>query len=132
MQEGMMETAASLAGNREYVVCAFDDLKSGEMKIAPVGKFGVGVYNIEGALYALTNYCPHEGAPLCLGRVQGTNEAGSSAVERVRQVRAGEVLRCPWHGWEFDLKTGKSLADAKRGIRTYAAFLKEGNVVISR
>jgi nitrite reductase/ring-hydroxylating ferredoxin subunit len=55
-------------------VCAIEDLPPGSMKLVQAGKFGVGVYNIDGALYAIANYCSHEGAPLCAGYVVGTNE----------------------------------------------------------
>ena len=55
-------------------VCAIEDLPPGSMKLVQAGKFGVGVYNIDGALYAIANYCSHEGAPLCAGYVGGTNE----------------------------------------------------------
>lgn len=44
------------------------------MKLVRAGKFGVGVYNIDGSLYAIANYCAHEGAPLCAGYVGGANE----------------------------------------------------------
>ena len=55
-------------------VCAIEDLPPGSMKLVQAGKFGVGVYNIDGAVYAIANYCSHEGAPLCAGYVVGTNE----------------------------------------------------------
>ena len=58
-------------------VCSLDELPPGGMKLVDVGKFGVGVYNVRGALYAIVNYCSHEGAPLCLGLIGGTNESDS-------------------------------------------------------
>ena len=57
------------------LVCSLDELPPGGMKLVDVGKFGVGVYNVRGALYAIVNYCSHEGAPLCLGLIGGTNES---------------------------------------------------------
>ena len=67
-------------------VCSLDELPPGGMKLVDVGKFGVGVYNVRGALYAVVNYCSHEGAPLCLGLIGGTNE---SAPESSRAACAG-------------------------------------------
>ena len=55
---------------QRQAVCAIEDLPPGTMKLVQAGKFGVGVYNIDGSLYAIANYCSHEGAPLCLGYVR--------------------------------------------------------------
>jgi 3-phenylpropionate/trans-cinnamate dioxygenase ferredoxin subunit len=41
------------------------------------------------------------------------------------------VLRCPWHGWEFDLDTGRSLMTPTRvGIRTYPVSVRDGTVMV--
>ncbi len=76
-------------------VCAIEDLPPGKHEAGAAGKFGVGVYNIDGALYAIANYCSHEGAPLCAGYVGGTTEfapdapgsCGTSAKARSRAAR---------------------------------------------
>jgi 3-phenylpropionate/trans-cinnamate dioxygenase ferredoxin subunit len=60
------------------------------------------------------NSCPHQGGPLCLGRTIGL--VTSSGPGDFRYEREGEILRCPWHGWEFDLATGRSIVDPT-GIR---------------
>ena len=71
---------------RRRPVCAIEDLPPGSMRLVEAGKFGVGVYNIAGALYAIANYCSHEGAPLCAGYVGGTNEfAAPSRTELYRK-----------------------------------------------
>lgn len=112
-------------------MCTVDALPPGTMKLVPVGKFGVGVYNVNGSLHAITNYCAHEGAPLCLGYVEGTNEHRPDEPFGLARVRHGEILRCPWHRWEFDLKTGKTLADPRRGIRVYEVDVVDGEVVLT-
>ena len=63
------------------------------------------MFNVGGEFFALINRCPHEGAPLCIGRARQVHlgQAG-----RIPLERHGEMLRCPWHGWEFDIKTGQS------------------------
>jgi len=60
-------------------------------------------------LYAFKNTCPHQGGPLCQGVLTGFSEP--SAPGEYRYSRRGEILRCPWHGWEFDLLTGRSWFD---------------------
>jgi nitrite reductase/ring-hydroxylating ferredoxin subunit len=112
-------------------VCAVEELPPGTMKLVPAGKFGVGVYNVEGSLYAIANYCAHEGAPLCAGFVGGTNEFAPDAPDQLRRVLEGRVLRCPWHQWEFDLTTGQNLADPRRRVRTYEVDVTDGEVYLT-
>ena len=97
-------------------VCSVDELPPGAMKLVDVGKFGVGVYNVHGSLYAIVNYCSHEGAPLCLGLIGGTNEAAPDEPDGLRRVRDGQIVRCPWHNWEFDVTTGQKRRRSGRGV----------------
>jgi nitrite reductase/ring-hydroxylating ferredoxin subunit len=116
---------------RSTHVCAVDELPPGEMKLLPLGKFGVGVYNVHGEFHAITNYCQHQGAPLCLGYTTGINVYDPTVVPgRIRHIREGEILRCPWHRWEFDLKTGKVISDPRRGIRIYETEVRDGQVYV--
>jgi nitrite reductase/ring-hydroxylating ferredoxin subunit len=112
-------------------VCSLDELPPGGMKLVDVGKFGVGVYNVRGSLYAIVNYCSHEGAPLCLGLIGGTNESAPESPDRMRRVRDGQIVRCPWHNWEFDLTTGQNVADPQRRIRTYQVDVADGEVYLT-
>ena len=112
-------------------VCSLDELPPGEMKLVEVGKFGVGVYNVGGSLHAIVIYCSHEGAPLCLGYIGGTNEAASDEPDRLRRVRDGQIVRCPWHNWEFDITTGQNIADPQRRIRTYQVDVTDGEVYLT-
>ena len=110
-------------------MCRVEELPPGEIKIVPVGKFGVGVFNVNGRYYGLANYCPHRGGPLCMGRVTGLVEAGSVPYQ-ITWSRAGEFVRCPWHGIEFDIATGRSIVEPKMVVRSYAVGVKNGFVVI--
>jgi len=112
-------------------VCAIEELPPGTMKLVPAGKFGVGVYNIGGSLFAIANYCSHEGAPLCLGYVRGTTEHAPEMPDRIRHVREGQIARCPWHQWEFDITTGENLADPKKRVRTYEVDVADGQVYLT-
>lgn len=113
------------------LVCAIDDLPPGAMKLVEAGRFGVGVYNIEGSLYAIANYCSHEGAPLCAGYVVGTNEFCPETAGGVRRVREGRIARCPWHQWEFDITTGVNVADPNKRVRTYDVDVTDGQVYLT-
>ncbi|MGV0853465.1 Rieske (2Fe-2S) protein [Mycolicibacterium phlei] len=112
-------------------VCAIDDLPPGSMKLVPAGPFGVGIYNIGGTLHAIANYCAHEGAPLCEGYVSGTTEYDPSRPNGIRHVRDGQIIRCPWHQWEFDITTGANLADPTKRVRTYRVEVDDGQVYLT-
>lgn len=83
------------------------ELPPGSRKIVDIGGRSVGVFNVDGRFFALRNTCPHQGAPLCLGSI-GAAAAPSAPGEYVWGSE-GRILRCPWHGWEFDITTGESV-----------------------
>ncbi|MBN8925432.1 MAG: Rieske (2Fe-2S) protein [Rhodospirillales bacterium] len=89
-----------------HVVATVDEIPPGQSKIVTVAGREIGVFNVADSFYALINRCPHEGAALCKGAVVGRFE--SDRPGEYRLTRRGEMLRCPWHGWEFDIKTGES------------------------
>ena len=108
--------------------CRLEELPPGSRKILPAGRFGIGVFNRDGDLFALANYCPHDGAPVCLGAITGTTESTGSY--NATWLNAGGILRCPWHGWEFDLQTGKSVVSPTKVVRTYPVHVENGWIVV--
>jgi nitrite reductase (NADH) small subunit len=101
-----------------HVVGAAADLPPGSSKILTLEGRSVGVFNVKGAYHALKNSCPHQGAPLCVGTVTGMTLPSEPA--QYLYGREGEILRCPWHGWEFDLTNGKSIYDPHKClVKTY-------------
>ena len=101
-----------------HVVGTVAELPPGSRKIVEVNGRSIGVFNIKGSYRALRNVCPHQGAPLCRGALSGMAEP--SPPGEYRWVRDGEILRCPWHGWEFDIATGRSTFNPhKTRVRTY-------------
>jgi 3-phenylpropionate/trans-cinnamate dioxygenase ferredoxin subunit len=101
-----------------HAVCRLSELPPGERRIVDVEGRSIGVFNVAGELYALRNACPHQGAPLCRGLVTGT--MADSRPGEFDWQREGEILRCPWHGWEFELKSGRSVFNPHRTrVRSY-------------
>jgi 3-phenylpropionate/trans-cinnamate dioxygenase ferredoxin subunit len=97
-------------------------------KIVEIGGVSVGVFNVGGEYFALRNRCPHQGGPLCEGRLAGFVEA--SVPGEVRYSRPGEILRCPWHAWEYDIRTGQSYF--RPGVvrtRSYPVEVEAGGTV---
>jgi nitrite reductase (NADH) small subunit len=111
----------------EYVVATVDEIAVDKRKIVEVEGRSICVFNVNGEYFALRNVCPHQGAPLCLGSVGGMSVCGEKETESLDEiafVRQGEILRCPWHGWEFDIKTGKSIFDPTGClVKTYKVTL---------
>jgi nitrite reductase/ring-hydroxylating ferredoxin subunit len=105
-----------------HAVAKIADIPVGGRIIARVPAFGkeieIGVFNVGGRFFAYRNVCPHAGAPVCEGKICGTT--APSDVGQFILEREGEIVRCPWHGWEFDLLTGKHLVDEKMKLRPYA------------
>lgn len=110
-----------------YVVAAAAELPPGQRKIIKVAGREIGVFNLNGSFYALRNVCPHKGAPLCRGRLRPL--VISDGVSHIDYRREGEVLKCPWHLWEFDIKTGCALHDEALRVRTYSV-VQEGDEVV--
>jgi 3-phenylpropionate/trans-cinnamate dioxygenase ferredoxin subunit len=101
-----------------YIVGRVSELPIGERRIIEVEGRSIGVFNVHGQFYALRNRCPHQGAPLCQGAIKGM--ALPSQPGEYCWGREGEILRCPWHGWEFDITTGRSIFNPHRvRVRTY-------------
>lgn len=92
---------------KRFEICPTDELPPGERTIVELNGHSIGVFNVEGEYYALKNDCPHQRAPLCMGKVTGTTS--STEPGKVEWKDDGKILRCPWHGWEFDIATGESV-----------------------
>lgn len=95
-----------------HIVARTSDIPPGGNKVVGVEGRDIVVFHVNGQFFALLNRCPHEGAPLdkaaCVARLTSP-EPGV-----YQRSRVGEMLRCPWHGWEFDLRTGKSWCEPDR------------------
>jgi len=87
------------------------------------------VFNVAGRFYALHNGCPHRGGPLCEGPVCGTVLPSDDF--SYRYGREGEIVRCAWHGWEFDIGSGQALADPTVRARSYPITVEDGALVMT-
>ena len=113
----------------KHIVATVDEIPPGERKIVEIGGRSLGVFNIKGEFYALRNICPHQGGPLCQGRLTGFVMADKPGGE-YRYERRGEILRCPWHGWEYDVTTGQSWVDpASVRTRRYEVEVAPGDAL---
>ena len=108
-------------------VGAAEELERSGRLVARLDGREIGVLRLEdGRLAAIRNRCPHSGAPLCLGTLV-QRLAGTPG----RYADSGRVvLRCPWHGWEFDVGTGECPDEPALRVAVYPARIEAGRVLV--
>ena len=106
-------------------VCPVSELPPGARRIVETEDgISIGVFNIDGTLYGLRNICPHRLAPLCKGQITG--HVTSDGPGDWQMHGPNDVLRCPWHGWEFDIRTGRSVFNPhKVRVRAYDVTVEQ-------
>jgi nitrite reductase/ring-hydroxylating ferredoxin subunit len=115
----------------EHVVGTVDDFPVGSHKVVSVGRASIGVFNVDGELYAMPNICPHQFGPVCEGHVTATMLSDSDHDWQHYWGLHGRVISCPWHGIEFDVTTGEALANPKLKVRKYPVSVIENEVRIT-
>ena len=108
-------------------VCALDALPPGQKRLIEAAGKSIGVFNTGSRIVAALNLCPHEFAPVCRGKLGGTTLP--SPAGQFIWGREHEILRCPWHGWEFDLHTGQCLTDRSR-LRLFPVVVSDGEIYV--
>lgn len=90
----------------KYYFGTLGELKEGQFVIRAVGNHSVGATLLKGEPLLILNYCPHAGAPICQGKIGP--KLIYSASEGLQLDTQNPVVRCPWHGWEFNLEDGRT------------------------
>ena len=117
------------------VVGRTDEIPAGGRKIVVPfrGRAGIGIFNIGGRFYALRNICPHKRGPLCTGEVAGRGVAQtppSVGASHIDYERDGQILRCPWHAWQFDIASGQCLVDPTVRVKTYPVLVDGDDLIV--
>lgn len=121
----------TLPTQRRFVVARADEVPSGGSLIVELEGHSIGIFSLDGQYYALLNRCPHAGGPLCGGRI--SYGLASSGPGDVRVDFKQKLIMCPWHGWEFDLETGKSYCDPNKvRVRPYPIEVHAGADIAGR
>ncbi len=112
-----------------HVVATVDELPPGSRKLVTVRGRPVAIFNVGGEYFGIFNLCPHQGGSLCEGVLMGLAVADEPG--KYKLLRKGEMLRCPWHGWEFDVRTGQSWCDPETiRTRSYAVTAEPGEQLV--
>jgi 3-phenylpropionate/trans-cinnamate dioxygenase ferredoxin component len=100
----------------DVTVCPLEELPPGSMKLVSAGLLTLGVYNVDGELYALEDRCSHDDGPL----VEGDWEPDEA------------VAICPRHGARFDIRTGRALTlPAYEPVATFPVRVVDGVVTVT-
>ena len=109
----------------KHIVAPAAEIPPGTRKLVVIGDRKIAVFNVRGEFFALNDRCPHEGGSLCAGKLSGLVVAKQPGA--YEWTRDGEIIRCPWHGWEFDLRTGRSQCDPRTmRVRLYDVRIEAG------
>jgi nitrite reductase/ring-hydroxylating ferredoxin subunit len=97
------------ATSQRVFVGASDRVAEGKRLVVDVGSTTIGIFRVEGKLYAYLNKCAHQGGPVCQGKIvprvtEVIDERGESHGFAFDESNLHIV--CPWHGFEYDIKTG--------------------------
>ncbi len=94
-------------------VATVSDVEPGKVKEITVNEKVIALCNVNGTFYALDNVCLHRGGPLGQGYVEG------------------EKLECPWHGWQFEVKTGATALNPNAKVPTYEVKVEGMDVMVA-
>lgn len=97
----------------EFVrVAGTADVKPGSGIVAEVNGKAIAVFNLGDAFYAIDNTCTHRGGPLGEGDVEG------------------DVVSCPWHGWQFNIKTGACPTNPSAKVTVYETKVESTDIKV--
>jgi len=110
-------------------VGARGEFVDGVPRVVSVNGREVGVIGWGAEVFALRNVCPHQYAPVCQGHAMPLLVADADGEMATDETTL--VVVCPWHGWEFDARTGRVICgDAAYRVKTYSTRVQDGRVLV--
>ena len=98
----------------EFVkVAELSDLQAGTGKPVEANGRAIAIFNVDGKIYATDNTCLHQGGPLGDGFLEG------------------HVVTCPWHMWEYDVRTGQVCSDPDQKLATYPVEVDGNDIKVA-
>ncbi len=116
----------------EHLVAKIADFKDGERQIIRIAQHEIGVFRHEGAFFAYSNFCLHQGGPACEGLTIARVEEKLTEDKKSLGLYFTHDMNfvCPWHGYEYDMKTGEHVADRRLKLRKYETVQKDGSLYV--
>ena len=116
----------------EIMVGACSELADGDYRIVAVGELEVGIFRLGDRFVAYENRCPHHGGPVCQGKLFNRVEEIIMPDQTSRGLRFSKDRHvvCPWHGYEFDLDTGRHPGDPRVRLRPIPVRVVDDGIYI--
>src|SRR5437868_10186727 len=117
----------------EYRVGPVGEIPERSGVLVQAGDTEVGVFKVNGRLHAYENRCRHQGGPVCTGEIVGRYEQvlrADGTVAGERFVDDEPRIVCPWHGWEYDLRTGRCTSDRRFSLRRLPVVVRDGDAYV--
>jgi nitrite reductase/ring-hydroxylating ferredoxin subunit len=118
----------------EVFVSKLSELPDGERRIVKSGAQEIGVFHWQGQFYAYENMCLHQGGPACEGLIMHKVEdvIGPDRTWVGQKFSDSQVhFVCPWHGYEYDLKTGECAADRRLCLKKYPVVRRGEEIYVA-
>jgi nitrite reductase/ring-hydroxylating ferredoxin subunit len=118
---------------REICIGSASDFSDPGRKIVGLEGFEVAVFKLDGEFFAYLNHCPHMGGPACQGKMIAKIEE-IIADDRTSHGMAFSTklhVICPWHGFEFDIRTGVHPGNSRARLRKISVTVSSGEVIIA-
>jgi nitrite reductase/ring-hydroxylating ferredoxin subunit len=101
-----------MAAGEFVTVARIGELPANSGRQVSVGTRWIGLFNVDGVYHAVDDLCLHRGGPLSEGRIEGC------------------VVTCPWHGWQYDLRTGVLVQDPGVGVTRHETRIVDGEIQV--
>jgi nitrite reductase (NADH) small subunit len=115
-------------------VGAVSEFQNGDRRLVRYGATAIGIFRVGDDFVAYENLCPHQGGPVCEGRYFPLIEMKTTDDGRVTgemHNKSKPNLVCPWHGWEYDLRTGEFSGNRNIRLRKFDVRIEEGQVYVA-
>jgi nitrite reductase (NADH) small subunit len=107
-----------------------DDFHERQMRLVEHDQREIVVLRVGEEVFAMRNTCPHAAAKICLGRIVPRIEADRPGPGEGKLVDAPPVVTCPWHGWEFDPRDGRAIADPRMRLKIWPAKIEDDRLLV--
>ncbi|WP_405166636.1 Rieske 2Fe-2S domain-containing protein [Nocardia sp. NBC_01499] len=124
---------AAIAWPAPVVVADSGDVSERGRLIVDIGDHTIGIFRIDGHLYAYHNICPHQGGPACQGRIIPKVREVLDDQQRAHGMRFDESemhVVCPWHGSEFVITTGEHATKPNFGLSAVEVAEEGGKIYV--
>ncbi|MEM8974920.1 MAG: Rieske 2Fe-2S domain-containing protein [Pseudomonadota bacterium] len=117
----------------EHEIASVDDFNNNPKQLLTINGIDVGVFRVDGEFYAWRNVCPHQGGPVCQGRIfkRVVDDIDAEMQVHGRRYNDAQVhIVCPWHGAEFNIRTGAHAGIPELKLTPIDVFARDGKVYL--